>query len=186
MRPRRCRVRKLPKPRISILSPFCNASMMLSKIVSTIVSDSFRGSSEMRSTSSIRSAFVNVGCLVIPIASSPGAETGRRSFLTALRPGQIGVTKRLRGTAVPLCPLFLSLNWPIGKPNCIRRAVLPLLASGCGDGWVIAPASISARRRWLPLTMISSSRLNGTDQSPGVPVVSPPRGSSAQCVASLG
>lgn len=32
-RPRRCRVRKLPNPRISILSPFCRASMMLSKIV---------------------------------------------------------------------------------------------------------------------------------------------------------
>src|SRR6516165_2642143 len=65
MRPRRCRVRKLPKPRISILSPFCRASMMLSKIVSTIVSDSLRGSSVTRSTSSIRSAFVSVGCFVI-------------------------------------------------------------------------------------------------------------------------
>ena len=75
IRPRRCRVRKLPNPRISILSPFCRASMMLSKIVSTMVSDSFRGSSEMRSTSSIRSAFVNVGCLVInPYASLPRAE----------------------------------------------------------------------------------------------------------------
>src|ERR1700719_146209 len=65
MRPRRCRVRKLPNPRISILSPFCRASMMLSKIVSTIVSDSLRGSSVTRSTSSIKSAFVSVGCFVI-------------------------------------------------------------------------------------------------------------------------
>src|SRR5208337_4225799 len=69
-RPRRCRVRKLPNPRISILSPFCSASMMLSKIVSTIVSDSLRGSSVTRSTSSIKSAFVNVGCFVIVPASS--------------------------------------------------------------------------------------------------------------------
>src|SRR5438046_5784121 len=64
-RPRRCRVRKLPKPRISIFSPFCMASMMLSKIVSTIVSDSLRGSSVTFNTSSIKSAFVSVGCFVI-------------------------------------------------------------------------------------------------------------------------
>jgi len=42
--PRRSRVRKLPKPRISIFSPFCKEPMMLSKIVSTMVSDSLRGS----------------------------------------------------------------------------------------------------------------------------------------------
>src|SRR5882762_2436249 len=64
-RPLRCRVRKLPKPRISIFSPFWMAPMMLSKMVSTMVSDSLRGSSVTFRTSSIRSAFVNVGCLVI-------------------------------------------------------------------------------------------------------------------------
>src|SRR5882724_9255014 len=64
-RPLRCRVRKLPKPRISIFSPFWMAPMMLSKMVSTMVSDSLRGSSVTFNTSSIKSAFVNVGCLVI-------------------------------------------------------------------------------------------------------------------------
>src|SRR5580698_5758476 len=64
-RPRRWRVRKLPKPRISILSPLWRDSMMLSKMVSTMVSDSLRGSSVMRRTSSMRSAFVSVSCLVI-------------------------------------------------------------------------------------------------------------------------
>src|SRR5487761_1583192 len=58
--PRRCRVRKLPKPRISILSFFCSASIMLSNTVSTTVSDSLRGSSVTRITSSIKSAFVTV------------------------------------------------------------------------------------------------------------------------------
>ena len=70
-RPRRWRVRKLPNPRISILSPFCRASMILSKMVSTIVSDSFRGSSAIFRTSSIRSAFVNVGVFVIVTSLVP-------------------------------------------------------------------------------------------------------------------
>src|SRR5436190_4243045 len=64
VRPRRWRVRKLPNPRISILSPFCSDSMMLSKIVSTMDSDSLRGNSVTRNTSSIKSAFVSVGCLL--------------------------------------------------------------------------------------------------------------------------
>src|ERR1700719_1415129 len=64
-RPRRSRVRKLPNPRISIFSPFCSAPIMLSKMVSTMVSDSLRGNSVTRRTSSMRSAFVSVGCLVI-------------------------------------------------------------------------------------------------------------------------
>src|SRR5207244_3415940 len=68
-RPRRSRVRKLPKPRISIFSPFCKAPMMLSNMVSTIVSDSLRGSSVTFKTSSIRSALVSVDvlCLVISL-----------------------------------------------------------------------------------------------------------------------
>src|SRR6202453_669526 len=64
-RPRRSRVRKLPKPRISILSPFCRARIIFSNMVSTMISESDRLSSVMRSTSAIKSAFVNVGCLVI-------------------------------------------------------------------------------------------------------------------------
>src|SRR5207249_12297634 len=54
----RCRVRKLPKPRISILSPTRSERTMLSKIVSTITSLSLRVNSASRETSSIRSAFV--------------------------------------------------------------------------------------------------------------------------------
>src|ERR1700688_3245758 len=54
----RWRVRKLPKPRISILSPARRDRTTLSKIVSTITSLSLRVSSAKRETSSIRSAFV--------------------------------------------------------------------------------------------------------------------------------
>src|SRR6202042_3171180 len=54
----RWRVRKLPKPRISILSPARRERTTLSKIVSTITSLSLRVSSARRETSSIRSAFV--------------------------------------------------------------------------------------------------------------------------------
>src|SRR5947208_1181254 len=54
----RWRVRKLPKPRISILSPALNERTMLSKIVSTTTSLSLRVNSTSPETSSIRSAFV--------------------------------------------------------------------------------------------------------------------------------
>src|SRR5581483_5423308 len=54
----RCLVRKLPNPRISILSPERRERTMLSKIASTMTSDSFRVISTTRETSSIRSAFV--------------------------------------------------------------------------------------------------------------------------------
>src|SRR6266852_2095629 len=94
-RPRRCRVRKLPKPRISILSPFCSDWMMLSKMVSTMVSDSFRGSSVTRSTSSIKSAFVNVGCFVIV----PGLFA--LSYLVSYNPLQRG---ELEGHRLFACP----------------------------------------------------------------------------------
>src|ERR1035437_10594730 len=52
------RVRKLPNPRISILSPERRERTILSKIASTMTSDSFRVISTTRETSSIRSAFV--------------------------------------------------------------------------------------------------------------------------------
>src|SRR5215475_4020936 len=54
----RWRVRKLPKPRISILSPARSERTMLSKMVSTMTSLSRRVTSARRETSSIRSAFV--------------------------------------------------------------------------------------------------------------------------------
>src|SRR5260370_33103170 len=53
-----CRVRKLPNPRISMLSPPRRERRMLSNIASTITSQSFLVISTTRETSSIRSAFV--------------------------------------------------------------------------------------------------------------------------------
>src|ERR1039458_3317274 len=58
MRDWRCRVRKLPKPRISILSSARRALTTESKIASTMISDSLRVNSTTRETSSIRSALV--------------------------------------------------------------------------------------------------------------------------------
>src|SRR5690242_3812571 len=60
----RWRVRKLPKPRISILSPVRSERTILSKIASTMTSDSFRVISTTRETSSIRSALVIAVLLV--------------------------------------------------------------------------------------------------------------------------
>src|SRR5579863_3860534 len=54
----RCRVRKLPNPRISILSPPLRDFTTLSKIASTMTSESFRVISTTRETSSISSALV--------------------------------------------------------------------------------------------------------------------------------
>src|SRR5258708_3541312 len=67
----RWRVRKLPKPRISILSPARNDRTTLSKIVSTITSLSLRVSSAKRETSSIKSAFV-----IVPLRSQPSVLRG--------------------------------------------------------------------------------------------------------------
>src|ERR1700719_1264410 len=54
----RWRVRKLPNPRISILSPARSERTTLSKMVSTITSLSLRVNSARRETSSIKSALV--------------------------------------------------------------------------------------------------------------------------------
>src|SRR5271168_600560 len=53
-----CRVRKLPNPRISILSPDRSERTMLSKMASTITSESLRVISTTLETSSINSALV--------------------------------------------------------------------------------------------------------------------------------
>src|SRR4029079_2722726 len=58
LRGSRWRRRKLPKPRNSIFSPRCRASMMLVKTVSTISSECFLVRSETRETSSTSSALV--------------------------------------------------------------------------------------------------------------------------------
>src|SRR5271155_6025009 len=64
----RCRVRKLPNPRISILSPERSDFTMLSKMASTITSESLRVISTTRETSSINSAFVI--CALSPFVRS--------------------------------------------------------------------------------------------------------------------
>src|SRR5205807_3848819 len=87
----RWRVRKLPKPRISILSPTRSERTTLSKIVSTITSLSLRVSSAKRETSSIRSAFVMVSALL--------------TFLSTAGPGF-----RLRNTALHLLPKIVEAN----------------------------------------------------------------------------
>src|SRR5882762_11579324 len=61
----RWRVRKLPKPRISILSPPRRERTILSKMASTITSESLRVISTTRETSSINSAFVM--CALSPL-----------------------------------------------------------------------------------------------------------------------
>src|SRR6185437_11381369 len=58
MRASRCRMRKLPNPRISTLSPACSEFTMLLKMVSTMVSRASRVSAPVFPTSSIRSALV--------------------------------------------------------------------------------------------------------------------------------
>src|SRR5439155_9615903 len=87
----RWRVRKLPKPRISILSPTRSERTTLSKIVSTITSLSLRVSSAKRETSSIRSALVMVSALL--------------TFLSTAGPGF-----RLRNTALHLLPKIVEAN----------------------------------------------------------------------------
>src|SRR5579863_9964550 len=82
-RPRRWRVRKLPKPRISILSPVCSAWMMESKMVSTIASDSLRGNSVARMTSSTRSALVMVVSFIT--FNSPNNPKVRGRYLRLLQ-----------------------------------------------------------------------------------------------------
>src|ERR1041385_953454 len=64
----RWRVRKLPTPRFSILSPPRKARTTLSKIASTITSESLRVISTTRETSSINSALVMLSAF--PFSSS--------------------------------------------------------------------------------------------------------------------
>jgi hypothetical protein len=66
IRDRRCRVPKLPNRRISTLSPDRSEHTMLSIMVTTIASDSLREMSNARETSSVRSALVIMGFLVLP------------------------------------------------------------------------------------------------------------------------
>src|ERR1700680_4693666 len=60
------RVRKLPNPRISILSPPRRERTTLSKIASTITSESLRVISTTRETSSINSALVMLAAVPFP------------------------------------------------------------------------------------------------------------------------
>src|SRR5229473_3019008 len=71
-----CRVRKLPYPRISILSPARRERTMLSKMASTITSESLRVISTTRETSSIKSALVIVWLLLQCILCSISLRRG--------------------------------------------------------------------------------------------------------------
>src|SRR5580704_2527538 len=70
----RFRNRKLPKPRNSIFSPRCSASMMLLNTVSTMISECFLVRSETRETSSTSSALVMLPPVMCYI-SQPAAPT---------------------------------------------------------------------------------------------------------------
>src|SRR6202030_4351427 len=74
----RCRVRKLPNPRISILSPDFRAPMTASKRVSTITSPSRRVRSPMAVTWSTRSALVMIW---VPFVLREGLGPRRKSVL---------------------------------------------------------------------------------------------------------
>src|SRR5918996_3196012 len=89
-------MRKLPKPRSSTLSPLARASVMLSKIVLTMVSVSFFVRLEILETSSIRSAFVIVDSVIL------GGVEPRGTLARALRecqPAQ-GVRSHPRGPSI--------------------------------------------------------------------------------------
>ena len=66
MRPPRERVLKVPNPRISTLSPARRARTMLSKIVQTTTSDSFKGSPTAWQISLVRSALVVISSVPVP------------------------------------------------------------------------------------------------------------------------
>src|SRR5262249_40886444 len=76
-RDRRWRIRKLPKPRSSILSSRCRAWMMESKTVLTMASECFLVSSETLATSSTRSALVISGSSSGPPVPRGPASPGR-------------------------------------------------------------------------------------------------------------
>src|SRR5579859_1057955 len=98
----RWRVRKLPKPRISILSPDRRERTTLSKIVSTMISLSLRVSSARRETSSIRSA------LVMALFHLKYRQTSRTVLITA----------RYRQAQSPLTLWVL----PLWQRGCDRRS----------------------------------------------------------------
>src|SRR6266498_2462256 len=79
----RCRIRKLPKPRSSTLSPLLRASVMLSKTVLTISSVSFFVRLASLATSSINSALVMSRLPPKGDHAAPGSHTARG----ARRPG---------------------------------------------------------------------------------------------------
>src|SRR5262249_49804909 len=68
----RFRRRKLPKPRSSIFSPRCSASMMLRNTVSTITSECFFVRSDTRETSSTSSALVMLPLVMVPFSWGSG------------------------------------------------------------------------------------------------------------------
>src|SRR6516162_8450153 len=113
----RWRVRKLPKPRISILSPARSERTTLSKIVSTMTSLSLRVNSARRDTSSIRSALV---ISVRPYAPDAIGTTGILS--DSRNVGKSNLLLHFRATRASLCllPQVVELGIRLHQPRRIR------------------------------------------------------------------
>src|SRR5476651_1798357 len=103
----RLRSRKLPKPRSSIFSPRCSASMMLRNTVSTMTSECFLVRSDTRDTSSTSSAFVMlplVMCLPVPEVIPERRRSVARALLVAfpVGPELVGLQRANRQADLPL------------------------------------------------------------------------------------
>jgi hypothetical protein len=95
MRPRLWRVWKLPNPRISTLSPDRGARTMLSNMMQTRASDSFRGIPMARQTSSLRST------LVIWCTRVASRKRASQRYLVLAPPLRFSVQRRTSEFAVP-------------------------------------------------------------------------------------
>src|SRR5436190_9611269 len=112
LRGSRLRRRKLPKPRSSIFSPRCSASMMLLKTVSTMTSECFFVRSETRETSSTSSALVILPFVIVfsmerltileMVAERRAAVAGRFLVMLPVRPELVRLQRADRQPDLPL------------------------------------------------------------------------------------
>src|ERR1043165_9671986 len=115
LRGSRFRSRKLPKPRSSIFSPRCSASMMVLKTVSTMTSECFFVRSDTRETSSTSSAFVmlplfivDMGALLLLVLEV----IAQRHFRTS---GRLGVGLPFRAELIVLQRTDAQADLPLGR-----------------------------------------------------------------------
>src|SRR5208283_1223693 len=157
MRGCRWRVRKLPKPRISILSPLRKERTTLSNMASTMTSDSFRVISTTRETSSIKSAFVIPRSRIL-IAYESAVSLDSRQFASSLRFRFLKIHGLLDGGSgrhgvplvVPQADLFLVVHRrPQTEANLLfRLAHLDDLKT----------AFLTHRQRWLGAALAQVTR----------------------------